>query len=117
MSNFLKEDHRRGEDFKFTVNMIINPGPDAGFSRTGNLTISTMRKSGSVIEEGTYRMRPNVFVPSSVSRFNITVDNPSIGHFPSTFGFVVEARGAVSRGASYLKIDVPEEVDLVVEVP
>ena len=50
MSNFLKEDHRRGEDFKFTVNMIINPGPDAGFSRTGNLTVSTMRKSGSVIE-------------------------------------------------------------------
>jgi hypothetical protein len=117
MSNFLKENHRRGSDFKFTVNMIINPGPDAGFSRTGNITISTQSKAGTTIEQGSYRMKPNSFVASSLSQFNITVPDPSIGHFPSRYGFTVKTTGKVSRGASYMKIDVPKNVDLIVDVP
>ena len=112
ISDFMTYDMGAGELLNFTVDSIINPGPETGYSWVGDISIYSRKKTDlGIVDSGTYTFDYAPYYASNITHFEVLVNDTSVGHFPSNYTFRVRPNGEVARG-SYMEIIYPEETEI-----
>ena len=112
ISDFMTYDMGAGQLLNFTVDSIINPGPETGYNWVGKITIYTRKKSDKgIVDSGEFKFDYAPYYASNITHFEVYANDTSVGHFPSNYTFRVRPAGEIARG-SYLEIIYPEETEI-----